>query len=225
MPVRVVVREAEVVDDPRRRHLLDDAERDRADRKRRPAPFVTAHAIARELLGELTGSDPRSLRFERRCTTCGSRAHGKPSLVHEAPWRFSLSYTGDLAVAAVTRDHEIGVDIEGLDEAAFDDFDRVTLAETEGDHLAGLTGERLLDARARVWARKEAVLKATGHGLVVDPTEVVVSAPSDPPRLLDWLSVSDAPPEVAMADLPLESSAHRAAVAVIGADELLVEEG
>lgn len=227
MPIRVVVREAQVPDqpDPTRLDLLDAGERGRAERKRRPTPFVTAHAVARELLGGLIGDDPRSLRFERWCTTCGSDAHGKPSLVHDEPWRFSLSYTGDLVVVAASREHDVGVDIEGLDEADFADFDRVTLAAAECGSLDGLTGEALLDARARVWARKEAVLKATGHGLVVDPTEVLVTPPSEPPRLLGWLSDADAPAAITMADLPLRSSAHRAAVAVVGGDEVAVEQG
>lgn len=38
----------------------------------------------------------------------------------------------------------------------------------------------------RRWVRTEAVLKATGHGLEVDPSLVGVSAPGDPPRLLSW---------------------------------------
>lgn len=227
MPVRVVVREAQVPGeaDPHQLDLLDGPERQRAERKRAPAPFVTAHAVARELLGGLTGEDPRSLRFERRCTTCGSDAHGKPSLVHDDPWRFSLSYTGDLVVVAASREHDVGVDIESLDEADFDDFDRVTLAEDEGGYLDGLAGEALLDARTRLWARKEAVLKATGHGLVVDPTEVVLTPPDQPARLLGWLSDADAPAAMAMADLPLRSAAHRAAVAVVGAAEVCLERG
>ena len=40
--------------------------------------------------------------------------------------------------------------------------------------------------RARVWVRKESVLKATGDGLARDPRLVVVSPPFDRPRVLAW---------------------------------------
>lgn len=225
MTVEVVVREAAVVDDPSLLDLLDEGERARAGRKRRPAPFVAAHAVARMLLGDLTGEDPAGLTFVRRCTSCGAQTHGKPSLVGDHPWRFSLSYTGGTVVVAAGRDHEVGVDVEEVAEADFADFDRVTLAPDESGHLAGLTGIDLLDGRARTWARKEAVLKATGHGLVVDPTEIVVTAPAEPPALVDWLSESEAPDRVAIADVMLESEAHRAAVAVIGTDAVVVQRG
>lgn len=228
MSVQVVVREAAVVGDRSLESLLDlldDGERARAGKKRRPAPFVTAHAVARELLGELTGRDPRELAFVRRCTTCGADAHGKPSLVGDDPWCFSLSYTTDLVLVAATHGREIGVDIEELDEADFDDFERVTLAAPERPALATLTGAELLDARARIWARKEAILKATGHGLVVDPTEVVVTGPAEPPALVAWQATSAAPDQVALAEVTLRSADHRAAVAVIGADVLDIRAG
>ncbi|GAB3114505.1 hypothetical protein GCM10027055_20660 [Janibacter alkaliphilus] len=224
MPVEVVVREAAVVEDPALLDVLDEAERARAARKRRPTPFVTAHAVSRRLLGDLVGADPRSLTFVRRCTTCGSESHGKPSLV-DSPWGFSLSYTGGLVVVAAALNHGVGVDVEELDEADFADFDRVTLAAPESAHLAGLTGEALLEARARTWARKESILKATGHGLVVDPTEVVVSAPGEAPALRDWLSESTPPAQLALADVPLDSPSHRAAVSVVGAAEVTVRRG
>ena len=64
---------------------------------------------------------------------------------------------------------------------------RLTLLdESEAVHLDGLTGDALLAARARMWSRKEAILKATGHGLVVDPSQVVVSSPDAPAALLEW---------------------------------------
>ena len=34
--------------------------------------------------------------------------------------------------------------------------------------------------------RKEAVLKATGEGLLIPPVHITVSAPNDPPKLLDF---------------------------------------
>ena len=215
MSVQIIVREAEVTDSPADLALLDDQERARADRKREPAHFVTGHALVRRLLGELLDRDPASLSFARRCTTCRSELHGKPSVVDVPGWHFSLSYTNSLAVVVAAEGTEVGVDTEDLTDADFEGFVGTTLARDEEAAFEGLTGRDLLLARARVWARKEAVLKATGHGLVVDPSEVLVSGPLDPPALVAWQAEEPAPPAVALADLDLTTERHQAAVAAL----------
>lgn len=213
MSARVIVREAQVGGDPADLALLDDGERSRAERKRESAPFVTGHALVRRTLGDLLDRDPAGLSFARRCTTCRSELHGKPSLIDEPGWHFSLSYTSSLAVVAVAQGIEVGVDTEDLTDADFDGFTDVTLARDEVAAFGGLTGHGLLVARARVWARKEAVLKATGHGLVVDPSEVLVSGPLDPPALVAWRAEELQPAAVSLVDLELTTDTHRAAVA------------
>lgn len=215
MSVRVVVREARVSTSSADLALLDAGERDRAGRKRETAPFVTGHALVRRLLADLLDRDPASLAFARRCTTCGSDAHGKPSVLDAPGWHFSLSYTPSVAVVAATEGADVGVDVEDLTDADFDGFAAATLARHEVEGFAGLAGHELLVARSRVWARKEAVLKATGHGLVVDPAEVLVSGPLDPPALVDWQAEEPRPVAITIADVELASEDHRAAVAVL----------
>ena len=95
-----------------------------------------------------------------RCTTCGSDTHGKPSIVGHEGWSFSLSYTRQLAVVAVTQAGAVGIDTEEVAETDFATYDRVTLAPEEVAAFAGRRGAALLNARARIWARKESVLKA-----------------------------------------------------------------
>lgn len=220
MSTRVIVREAEVDTGLADLGLLDDGERARAERKRDSAPFVTGHALVRRTLGEFLGRDPAGLAFERRCTTCRSELHGKPSLVGVPGWHFSLSYTSSLAVLAVAEGVDVGVDTEDLTDADFEGFADATLSGDEVAAFDGLTGHELLIARARVWARKEAVLKATGHGLVVDPSEVLVAGPLDPPRLVAWRAEEPAPPAVSLADLDLADDSHRAAVAALTTEPL-----
>lgn len=216
MVVRVELAEAAVVDDPAHRMLLDTTEQVRAERRRNPVPFVSAHALVREVLGRRLGTEPSALRFVRRCPTCGSRRHGKPALADRDDVTFSLSYTDSLAVVAVAEGVQVGVDVEHVSEADFGGFARVTLASDESDAFGEFTGDELLAARAQVWSRKEAVLKATGHGLVVDPTEVVVTPPDDPAAVVDWRSAEARPPAIALTDAPLRSADHRAAIAVLG---------
>lgn len=213
MSASVVVREAEVRDAPADLALLDEGERARAARKREAAPFVTGHALVRRTLGELLDRDPGDLAFARRCTTCRSELHGKPSLVDVPEWHFSLSYTSGLAVVVVAEGVDVGVDTEDLTDADFEGFADVTLAREELAAFEGLTGRDLLIARARVWARKEAILKATGHGLVVDPSEILVTGPLEAPGLVAWRADEPAPPAVSLVDLDLTTANHRAAVA------------
>ncbi|KRE37779.1 hypothetical protein ASG73_09080 [Janibacter sp. Soil728] len=225
MSVRVIVREAVVSDSPADLALLDDGERARAERKRQAAPFVTGHALVRRVLGELLERDPASLVFERRCTTCDSAKHGKPSLVEAPGWHFSLSYTPDVAVVAVAQGAGVGVDVEDLTDADFEGFAGATLSRDETPGFGGLAGHDLLVARAQVWARKEAVLKATGHGLVVDPSEVLVSGPLEVPALIDWRADAPRPAAISIADVALAAGDHRAAVAALTAQSLDVVVG
>ncbi len=219
----VYVAESRVVDDPSLTTLLDDEERTRAERKREPVPYISAHAMMRRVIGRHVGADPAGLSFARRCTTCGSGRHGKPSIADHPGWTYSLSYTREVAVLALARDVEVGVDIEHVEESDFGGFPRVTLAEGEIGGFFGLDGAELLGARAQVWARKEAILKATGHGLVVDPTEIVVSSPTQPAAMVAW-HAREAPPEaIRLADIPLHDDAHRAAVAALTDEAVDVE--
>jgi 4'-phosphopantetheinyl transferase len=146
-------------------HLLDDATRGRLVGPRRDLR-ASAHALLRLVLTGLTGTEPRDHRLAVRCRTCGEAAHGKPVLEHPV-LHVSLSASRTAVAVAVSGAAPVGVDVEQVDLAAFDGFTGVVLgAGEQADDAA---------ARARAWTRKEAVLKATGHGLAVDPREVDVS--------------------------------------------------
>ena len=153
------------------RELLDARERERARAHRAPAAshtFVRAHALLRLVLAAYVGEDPAALRFTTRCRLCGG-SHGKPSLIGAADLDFSLSHSHGAAIVAVGGAAPIGVDIENRRGAAtVSELSPAILApgETLGRTSAGATG--LL----RHWTRKEALLKATGHGLAIDPSTV-----------------------------------------------------
>jgi 4'-phosphopantetheinyl transferase len=67
--------------------------------------FVAAHAAVRQLLAHYTGRRPRELRF-----TAGNG--GKPRLRATPPVSFDRSYSGEIALIAVSAGAEIGVDVE-----------------------------------------------------------------------------------------------------------------
>lgn len=198
--------------------LLDHRERERRDRLSGSADrarLVGAWALARAVLGERVGRDPRSLVFDRTCRLCGSgAAHGKPRLVGSPGVDFSIAHAGDLAVLAVTAGREIGVDVESTvgREVVGPDLERA-LSESERrdfhEHGGGYA-----DFVVR-WTRKEAVLKATGRGLAIHPSRVEVSGPNRPPavdRLPDELGE---PASYTLRDVPVPAPC-RAAVAVVG---------
>jgi 4'-phosphopantetheinyl transferase len=142
--------------------LLNNDERARAARfvhERDRVRFVAAHAALRRVLGLTAGIAPEALRF---MTT----AHGKPQLI-EAPGeiRFSLSRSGAFALIAVSRDIEVGVDIEEERPVEALELSRRFFAAAETAALEALPSADRDRAFFRVWTRKEAVVKARGDGL------------------------------------------------------------
>lgn len=145
-------------------HLLDEPTR--AGLPARSADTAaSAHALLRLVLSDLTARAPHEHRIDHLCATCGGDDHGRPVL-HGAALHVSLSRTRTAVAVAVSADAPVGIDVEQVAAAGFDGFDDVALA----------AGERAGDAqaRARAWSRKEAVLKARGTGLSVDPRTVDV---------------------------------------------------
>lgn len=203
--------------DPALTGLLDDRERERAARRGNPARYTTAHALLRTAVAERVGGSPQAVVFDRTCATCGSHRHGKPTVAGHPELSVSLSYAGGLAVVALSRGGEVGVDVEVVDESDFEGFNVVTLDPSEYPALDRLDVEALGRARARIWARKEAVLKASGHGLAVDPRQVVVSGPEEPAALVAWKGEQPLAPTVQLADVELEEADHVAAVALLAA--------
>jgi 4'-phosphopantetheinyl transferase len=152
--------------------LLSPAEAERMRRFHRHADrdrFAVAWSMVRSVLGELTQTDPRELTFDRRCAHCGDPQHGKPRLASEGP-DFSLSHSHDRVVLAIADAGLVGVDVED----AGHDVDELAPLILHPDEPV-VRGRELL----RVWVRKEAVLKATGHGLALPMTSIRLD---DPPR-------------------------------------------
>jgi len=70
--------------------------------------------------------------------------------------------------AAVT----VGVDLEHSSGVTFPGFDDVALTPAERQLLAALTPDQATLWRTAAWARKEALLKARGTGLRIEPASV-----------------------------------------------------
>lgn len=128
---------------------------------RHPEALIAGRMLARTLLAELTGLHADTVRLESDCPDCGL-PHGKPRGVGAAARaHVSISHAGGHTFAVAALDHAVGIDAEPADASA----DRLAAI----DAVAGASTDPL-----RHWTRVEAVLKADGRGLRVDPRSVEV---------------------------------------------------
>lgn len=162
------------------RSTLEPDELFRADRfhfeKDRRA-FVVSRGFLREIIGRYTNTRPEQLRF-------AYGPYGKPAL--EGRLRFNMSHSHDLALIALTEDHELGVDVEYMRaDSASADIARRFFSPVEVEIFNSLAEEDQVAAFFRCWTRKEAFIKATGKGLSqpLDGFDVTLG-PREPAALL-----------------------------------------
>ncbi|ASU86281.1 4-phosphopantetheinyl transferase [Nocardiopsis gilva YIM 90087] len=204
--------------------LLDDQERARHARFRLAADrdrFVVAHALARLVCAQRAGCAPEDVRFTLHCRNCELRReprtdpHGKPRPAGPAlGLEISISHSGDRVVLAVADGIELGVDVEAVAEGR--DIDGLASYTLTGDELAvwrALPAAQRTPGFFRYWARKEALLKATGDGLSGGLGTVGVTGPDDAARLVAW-DAPDAPTDVWLTDLDAGTD-YRAALAAL----------
>jgi len=191
-------------------------ERQRAERyifEKDRTHFVVARGLLRVLLGRYLRQDPPHLRF-----TYGP--HGKPALATDtgrATLCFNVSHSHGLALYAVTRSREVGVDVERIrPEVAQEKIAERFFSPREVTVLRALPTPLQATAFFACWTRKEAYIKAKGEGLALPLDQFDVSlAPGEPAALL---RTAWDPQEAAcwtLQDLA-PASGYRAAVAVAG---------
>ncbi len=144
--------------------------------------FIAGRGAVRAVLGQYLETSPASIQF-------GYEETGKPYLESaegENRLRFNVSNSGDLCLIALSREGELGVDIERLRPMAnLDGILNRYFAPEEVQAIDHLPEPEKTNAFFRGWTCKEAVLKAKGVGLSVDPAKIVVTvAPNEPARLV-----------------------------------------
>ncbi|HEX5415197.1 MAG TPA: 4'-phosphopantetheinyl transferase superfamily protein, partial [Chloroflexota bacterium] len=157
-------------------------ERARATRLREIAHrtrFVGVRGWLRTMLAAYLDDAPANLRF-----TYGS--HGKPAIASRNPpdLRFNLSHSADVALLAVTRGREVGVDVELRRGGKLRLAERFFAAD-EVARLRSLPADEQERAFYRCWTRKEAFVKARGEGLSLPLRRFSVTlGPDEPPAIL-----------------------------------------
>jgi len=91
---------------------------------------------------------------------------GKPQLLHSYGWQFNLSHSHDVAVLAITRHVQLGVDLEyKARKIRALPIARSYFSETEITLLESLPDSEVNKYFLSLWTLKEAYLKAIGSGL------------------------------------------------------------
>lgn len=168
---------------------LERAARFHFERDRRH--FIVARGVLRNILARYLRTEPPRLRFSYT-------KYGKPSLIAEVGFpdlNFNVSHSHTMALFAITRGRELGVDIEYIRA----DFECAQIAERffstqENAVLCALPAEMQFEAFFNCWTRKEAYIKAIGEGLSHPLDQFDVSlVPGEPAQLLQ---TRDDPDEV-----------------------------
>ena len=159
--------------------LLDAGERQRCRRFLYPAPrrqFVLCRAALRAVLCVALDCDNEELAFE-------FSRYGKPiPLVRgdRVAMHCNISHSGSHGLVALSRRGRVGVDVEERrPRRNLEELVETVFGPQEQAVLAGLEGQRWLDAFLTFWTSKEALAKAWGMGLRTD-----FSTFQAPPELL-----------------------------------------
>ncbi len=157
--------------------LLTAAEKERSERfkfyKHRKA-FIASHGFMHMVLANYLNIEADEIEFEHT-------QQGKPFLVesqNRENIQFNLSHSNNMAILAVCKQHEVGIDIEyagrkidwlGISKRFFTaNEQQVFFKLPEAEQKA---------AFFKIWTRKEAHMKVTGKGLALAPTQFEVSVP------------------------------------------------
>ncbi len=124
--------------------------------------FIAARGALRDILARYLHQEPAHLQFRYG-------AAGKPALTGSSEGRdlhFNLSHSDELALYAVTRAGEIGIDVERIRPEVIEErvAERFFSAQ-EVSALRGLPKCFQPEAFFNCWTRKEAYVKARGDGL------------------------------------------------------------
>lgn len=135
-----------------------DKLRSKDDKKR----YIYSRGLLRKKLGAYLDVDPANIRFSYN-------KYGKPSLnaeVHTEDLKFNVSHSKDIVIYAITRNREIGIDVEYLKD--------INRAEKIIEKFFSMEEKNFYNSQPEhkrkwaffaLWTRKEAYSKAMGRGI------------------------------------------------------------
>ena len=124
--------------------------------------FIVARGILRAILSRYLETEPDQVRFYYA-------SYGKPELTKEFDshgLRFNVSHSQGLALFAITRNREVGVDLEEIRPGiSSEEIAERFFSPQEVSVLRALPNDLQDEAFFNCWTRKEAYIKAKGEGL------------------------------------------------------------
>lgn len=165
--------------------FLAEDERSRANRFKREhlkQRFVAARGNLREILSEYLSCEPNEILFSYS-------DRGKPYV--EGIY-FNLAHSQDLAVYAICRDREVGIDLEYVDlKCDVEAISKRYFSPLEHEIIMRLSDHDRYPTFYRAWTLKEAYGKATGQGIanildVVDVSALLESPIGEVLQIDNW---------------------------------------
>ena len=154
--------------------LLSAEERERAQRfrfDRHRERYIAGRFVLRSLLSAYVQTPPARLEL-------AAGEEGKPYLLLPEPGRglfFNQSESQGRSLIALSREREVGVDLEWMDpRLEVRELAKVALTREETESLRGLPDPRRRELFYALWTAKEAFLKGLGTGLRIAPNQVAV---------------------------------------------------
>lgn len=160
--------------------LLNPEEKTRAQRfyfERHRRRFATARTCVREILGTYLKQLPQEIAFTYE-------KHGKPALINNGNIHFNVSHTGDLGILAVST-HPVGVDMEQYSGRPYAGIAKQLFSEQEQSTLKMMPQATQAAFFFRIWALKEAFIKANGLGLSYPLQQITMPLAGTEPVLLE----------------------------------------
>ena len=136
--------------------------------------FLFGRVLLKSILSQYAGCAPADLKFE-------IDSRGKPLLSSNNPLclSFNLSHSGNRAVVAVSKNHDLGVDLEHMKmERAISKIAQRYFSLSEVKALENLSKATKIQRFYELWTLKESVVKACGDGLSRRLSEVEFSFPA-----------------------------------------------
>ena len=142
---------------------LSEDEQQRANRFLSPEHrrrFIAARSTLRDILSFYLQIAPKEILF-------AYSEHHKPHLQFPANTdiQFNISHSHDLAVYAITLKHQIGIDIEKIENHYNPAVAARYLSHEESTFLNTLPEDQRAEGFYVFWSYKEALIKAVGKGL------------------------------------------------------------
>lgn len=199
---------------------LNDREIERAQSLVNPkhrTRFITRRGMLRKILAALLTIEPASVTF-----TYGQQ--GKPMLCPRAHpknhIRFNLSHCNDVALLGVTLHHDIGVDLEAINTRRdIEGIGERFFHPREWTSIAAMPPQDRPAAFFDNWACKEAIVKATGGGIVSGLSDFIIHSVSATPgkRQCEFLTATAQPMRWTLRTMQLtdhDQKIYRAAIAL-----------